>query len=171
MIADRTNSTQFMDEPEAQLSPPRFDENASANAQPVQPIPASRVAAWRQHAGSVWRAIGKRSRTLAVVVIAGLATGTLGGMAWVQHRQATSGSPAMNESVSELPGAASQDEQPGAPVIGGPDVQSTGSMITGPTTRIRKSRTRARSGRSPQPSISAGVRDRASRAYRVAVIR
>jgi hypothetical protein len=160
MIDERTDSTHFLNEPEPQLSSPQFDENASANAQPVQPIPASRVAAWRQHASSVWQAIAKRSRAFALVVIAGLATGTLGGMAWVQHSQ-TSESPAVNQSVSELPGAASKEEQPGAPVIGGSDLQSTGSMITGPTTGGRKSRMRGRSGRGTQ----------ATRAYRVAVIR
>jgi hypothetical protein len=158
MIADRTNSTHFINEPEPQLPPPQFDANASANAQPVQPIRWARVAAWSEYARSLGRAIAKRSRTLAVVVIAGLATGTLGGMAWVQHSQVANESPAMNESVSELPGAASQDEQPGAAVIGGSDLQRTGSMIAGPTTRIRRSRTRGRSSRAP-------------RAYRVAVIR
>jgi hypothetical protein len=158
MIADRTDSAHFINEPEPQLSPPQFDEIASANAQPVQPIRWARVSAWSNYACSLWRASAKRSRTLAAVVILGLATGTLGGMAWVRHSQATTESPAMNESVSELPGAASQEEQPAAAVIGGSDLQSTGSMTAGPTTQIHRSRTRGRSSRVP-------------RAYRVAVIR
>ncbi|MDQ2977499.1 MAG: hypothetical protein M3R69_19065 [Acidobacteriota bacterium] len=157
MIADRTDSTHFVNQPEPQLSPPHFDETASANAQPVQPIRRARVAAWSQYASSLYGAAAKRSRTLALVVIAGLATGTLSGMAW-HHSQVTSESSALNESVSESPGAASQDEQPAAAVIGGSDLQSTGSMIAGPTTRIHRSRTRGRSSQAP-------------RAYRVAVIR
>jgi hypothetical protein len=158
MIADRTNSTHFMNEPEPQLSPPRFDETAAANAQPVQRIRSARVDSWREYPSSLWRAVAKRSRTFTLVVIAGLATGTLGGMAWVRHNQVTTELPAMNESVSELPGVASQNEQPAAPVIGGSDFQGTGSVITGPTTTIRKSRKRVRFSRTP-------------RAYRVAVIR
>ena len=158
MIADRTNSTHFMNEPEPQLSSPLFDETATANAQPVQPIRWARVDAWSEYPRSLWRAIAKRSRAFAVVVIAGLATGTLGGMAWVQHSQVTSESPAMGESVSELPGVASQNEQPAAPVIGGSYLQSNGSLITGPTPAIRKSRKPVRLSRAP-------------RAYRVAVIR
>jgi hypothetical protein len=157
MVADRTDSTHFMNRPDQQLSPPQFDEIASANAQPVQPIRPARVAAWSEYASSLYRAIAKRSRTLAVVVIAGLATGTLSGMAW-HHSQVTSESPAMNESVSELPGSASQDEQTATAAIGGSDLHSTGSMINGPTTRIHRSRTRGRLNPAP-------------RAYRVAVIR
>src|SRR6266851_10506176 len=102
MIHDRNDSTHVVDEPKLDLPPPRFDEMAVANAQPVQPIRTSRVSAFHDRVAYLRRAVTSRSRALALVVIAGLATGTLVGMAWVKEPQAAAVSPSATHSVSEL---------------------------------------------------------------------
>ena len=157
MIDDRNDSTHLVDEPKLNLPPPRFDERTAANAQPVQPIRTSRVSAFYNRAASLRRAVTSRSRALALVVIAGLATGTLVGMAWVKEPEATAVSPAATHSVSELAPADplndSQNQEPRAEGFGVTDWQSASSA-----TGIRKGRSRARSSR-------------AVRAYRVAVLR
>jgi hypothetical protein len=156
MNNDSNGSTQAVDEPEFNLPAPRFDERATAKAQPVQPISPSRVSSWRNTIGSMRRAISDSSKALALVVVAGLVTGTLGGMAWVKERQVTD-PPSVNESVSELAASDSQidsrNEEPRAAVFGVTNLQSPKL-----TTRIRKSRLRVRSSRVPH-------------AYRVAVLR
>lgn len=157
MNNDSNGSTQAVDEPEFNLPPPRFDERATAKAQPVQPISPSRVSAWRNTVDSMRRAISDSSRALALVVFAGLVTGTLGGMAWVKQQQTTDIVPSVNESVSELAPPESQkdsqNEEPRAAVFGVTDLRSPKLA-----TRIRKGRSRVRSSRVP-------------RAYRVAVLR
>jgi hypothetical protein len=153
MVGDRNDSTHVIDEPGLNLPPPRFDEKATANAQPVQPIPAGRVSTWLENVSSLRRGIIGRGKALVLVVIAGLVTGTLGGMTLVKE-QVTDVSPAASESVSGLAPVDSQNEEPRAEVFGVTDLQSLGP--TG--TRIRKSHSRARSSRAP-------------RAYRVAVLR
>jgi len=154
MTNDRNDSTHVIDEPEFNLPPPRFDDRATANAQLVQPIPTSRVSALIQAVSSVRRAITGSSKALALVVIAGLVTGTLGGMAWVKHRQVTDVSLPVNESLFDVTPADSQNEEPRAEVFGVRDLQSASPTAT----RIRKGRSRVRSSRAP-------------RAYRVAVLR
>ena len=105
------------------------------------------------------QAVASGSRARGLVVIAGLATGTLVGMAWVKTPQATAEAPAMNHSVTELTPTSQLSDSQNQPVAdafavtGLPGLQraSTGAGI-------RKSRSRARP-------------NRASRAYRVAVLR
>jgi hypothetical protein len=157
MIDERDDSTHDIDEPDLNLPPPRFDERATAKAQPVQPIPADRVSAWRKGVAYFNRAFTSSSRALVLVVIAGLMTGTLGGMVWVKERQVTDVSLPANESVSELAPAdtpnASQKDEPRAEVFGVTNLQDGN-----PARQIRKGRSRTKSSRGP-------------RAYRVAVIR
>jgi hypothetical protein len=157
MIDDRNDSTHLVDEPKLNLPPPHFDERATANAQPVEPIRASRVSALYNRADSLRRAVTSRSRALALVVIAGLATGTLVGMALVKEPQVTAESPSANHSVSELAPADplndSQNQQPGAEAIG-----VTGLERASAGTGIRRNRSKARSSRG-------------ARAYRVAILR
>lgn len=157
MIDDRNDSTHLIDEPEGNLAPPHFDERATANAQPVQPIRTSRVSGFPNLAASLRRAVTSSSRALALVVIAGLVTGTLVGMAWVKQPHATAESPSSNHSVSELAPADplndSQNQEPSAEGLGVTGLQSA-SAGTG----IRRVRSRARSSRG-------------SRAYRVGVLR
>jgi len=157
MIDDRNDSTHLIDEPEGSLPPPHFDERATANAQPVQPIRTSRVSGFPNLAASLRRAVTSSSRALVLVVIAGLATGTLVGMAWVKEPQATAESHSANHSVSELapadPLSDSQNQQPGAEAIGVAGLERA-SAGTG----IRRSRSRAKP-------------NRGGRAYRVAILR
>ena len=71
MIDDRSDSTHIVDNPEVNLPPPRFDERAAANAQPVKPIRTSRISAL---AASLRHVVTNGSRAFVLVVIAGLAT-------------------------------------------------------------------------------------------------
>ncbi len=157
MIDERDEYTHSIDEPESRLQPPRFDERATAKARPVQPLPTDHVSPW--HKGVVYfqRAFNSSSRALVLVVIAGLVTGTLGGMAWVKEHPVTEVSSTANESVSELAPADSpkdsQNEEPRAEVFGVTDLQDAS-----PARQIRKGRSRPKTSR-------------AQRAYRVAVIR
>jgi hypothetical protein len=153
MTTERTDSTRFIAEPEPKLLSPRFDETAAANAQPVQPIPVSRGTVLTGRFASILPSIIGRSRMLAVVVIAGLIIGTLGGLWWVNDRNEPIGLAAESESLSTLPVDADQGGEPDAAVIGRTDPASAQSTLN----RVRKSRKRARSGRAP-------------RAYRVAVL-
>jgi hypothetical protein len=156
MIHERDDSTRDIAS-ELNLSPPRFDERATARARPVQPIPADRASVWYKRVVSLRRAVTSSSRALVLVVIAGLVTGTLGGIAWVKEPQVTEVSLPANEPVSKLAPADSppdsQHEEPRAEVFGVTDLQ-----VATPARQMRKGRSRTR---------SSAVR----RAYRVAVIR
>jgi hypothetical protein len=153
MIDDGNDSTSLIDEPEIKLPPPRFDESATAHAQPVQPLRVSRASAFNDRVASLGRALTSGSRALVLVVIAGLATGTLGGMAWVEERRVTDVPPATNE-LSEVAQENPRNEEPRAEVSGITDLESIRPM----TSQTRKGRWRTRSNRAP-------------RAYRVAVLR
>jgi len=157
MFDDRNDSTHLIDEPEFNLAPPHFDERATANARPVKPIPTSRGSGLYNRAAALRRALTSSSRALALVVIAGLATGTLVGMAWVKEPQVTAVSPSASESASESAPTnllnGSPNSEPRAETVGVAGLQSAS-----PATGIRRGRSRARS-------------TRATRAYRVAVLR
>jgi len=154
MIDDRNDSTHLIDEPEGNLLPPRFDEKAAANAQPVKPIRMSRISVL---AASLRQAVTSRSRALALVVIAGLATGALAGMALVKEPQVSAESPTGNHSVSELaPADPLNDSQNQEPRAGG--FGDTGLQSASAGTGIRRSRSRLRSSRG-------------ARAHRVAILR
>jgi len=150
-MTDSNDSTGSIDEPEFKLPPPRFDESAASNAQPVQPIQVNRASALYDRVAPLGRALTSGSRALVLVVIAGLVTGTLGGIAWVDERQLTD----VPETTNELSDAARenpQNEELHAEVSGVADLQSTGLM----TSQSRKGRSRVRPNR--------------TRAYRVAVL-
>ena len=134
-------------ENESILSSPRFDETTAASAQPVERLPKRGDGAWAAWIENI------RSRALVLVIIAGLATGALGGMWWARESSSTELRPA-NESVSGLPEAARENEELTLPISGAAAWQSSVSN----TTRFRRNRSRARSSGAP-------------RAYRVAVIR
>jgi len=154
MIDDQNDSTHLIDEPESNLPPPNFDERAAANAQPVKPIRTSRISAL---VGSLRQAVTSGSRALVLVVIAGLATGTLVGMALVKEPQVTAESPWANHSVPELapadPRNDSQNQEPRAEGLAIAGLQNA-SVGTG----TRRVRSRARP-------------NRGGRAYRVAILR
>ena len=157
MIDDRDGSTNDIDEPALNLSPPCFDEEASANARPVQPIPASRFSALRDRATSLRRAVRTKFSAYALVVIGGLMTGALGGMAWVKVGQVTELSPVASESVSEAaPSSNLFPDEPVAEVVGVQGMRIIPENI--PENRIRR------------VSPRFGSR-RAARAYLVDVLR
>lgn len=153
MIDEANDSTRLIDEPEFNVPPPRFDDSAAANAQPVEPIRASRAPAIYDRAAYIGRAMTSGWRALVLVVIAGLATGTLVGMAWAEDRGVADVPPATYE-MSEVAQENLQNEEPRAEVSGVTDLQSIRPM----TSQMRKGRSRLRSGGAP-------------RAYRVAVLR
>lgn len=153
MIDEGNDSAGLTDQPDFNLSPPRFDESATAKAQPVQPIQVRRASAFHDRVASLGRALTSGSRALVLVVIAGLAAGTLGGMAWVEEGRVTDVPPTANE-LSEVAQENPQHEGPRAEVSGITDLQNAVLM----TSQSRKGRSRTRSNRAP-------------RAYRVAVLR
>jgi hypothetical protein len=153
MIDARNDSTHIVDKPESNLPPPHFDERATANAQPVEPIRTSTISAL---ATAFRQTVASGSRALVLVVIVGLATGTLLGMAWVKAPPATSESPSMNHSVSELTPTDQLSDSQNQPVADAFRVTDLQRASAG--TGIRKSGSRAR------PT-------RGGRAYRVAILR
>lgn len=153
-MIDTNDSRNPIDPAEFILPPPRFDERAAANAQAVQPIPTERSSSAVNRISSLGRALTTGSRALVIVVIAGLAAGTLGGMAWVKDGQVTEGPPTRNESASEIGSANGQNEQVRGVVFGVATLQSTGTI----NDQNRKVRSRMKSSRAP-------------RAYRVATLR
>jgi len=154
MINDRDHATNLIDEPEFNLSTPRFDERATANAQPVQPIPRDRVSAFHPFVTSIRLGITRRSRALVLVVMAGLVTGALLGMAWVNEPSLTVSSPPSQQAVSEVAPINSPNEEPRADVLGVTNFQNANPA----TVAIPRARLRVRS-------------NRGNRAYRVAVLR
>lgn len=147
---------------EGSLPPPRFDGQATARAQPVEPIhfDAERVhksmfARWLQWLPSLTGHIGSQSRALAVVVIIGLITGALGGVLLVNGAR-TSEPPVAETPIdagSEISASEARQLDAFAAEFGGAGVQTTIPAVT----RSRRSRGRARLNR--------------PRAYRVAIIR
>ena len=80
MVDENRNPTAL--ETQSELSTPRFDEHASAKARPVKPIPKSRATIFFEKAGQLFT---DSSRSLALIVALGLATGALVGMALVKE--------------------------------------------------------------------------------------
>jgi hypothetical protein len=71
---------------QSELSTPRFDEHASAKAQPVTPIPKSRITILFERAEQLFT---HSSRSVAMIVALGVATGALVGMALVKEPQSS----------------------------------------------------------------------------------
>ena len=145
MIGNRNGSTEEIHELEPNLPSPRFDDEATAHALPVQPIPERRVSALLYRMQSFRRAAVTRFSALTLVVIAGLLTGSLGGVALVKVAQATDTSSVATEAVSEVaPSSNLFPQQPDAEVVG---VQE---MRIIPENRIRRNSSRIRPGRMPR---------------------
>lgn len=137
--------------PEVLLPPPRFDESATAKAQPVEPIRRSRLSSWLGKGSSV-RGMITKSRALALMVIAGLATGTLGGIALVKHSER------IDQATSRELVSSSSIEDPEFRGFATAETGAHGFLATGAVGGRRRIRARARTGG-------------AQRAYRVAIIR
>lgn len=152
-MTDNDTNMHGVDE-ETDLPPPRFDDSANASAQPVQPIPRTGIVAWMRSLNSGRNRIAGHLPALALVVMSGLAIGTIGGMALVKERRPYVEPPAANDSVSELTVPAAKTEDLDTAEVGATGFQSSDSNTTGP----RKVGSRARTNGE-------------LRAYRVAVIR
>lgn len=145
MIDAQDSSIPHNDETEPDLSLPRFDGEANAHAQPVQPIPLSRASVLRNCVGTIGCGIQTKFGALAIVVIAGLMTGTLSGMALVKMGQKTD-MPATSESVSEVvPSSTFSAGELRGEVLGFRELPSAHAE-----TRISKIRTRPQSRREPR---------------------
>lgn len=144
MINDSDGYTYDINGPDLKLSPPRFDDEASANAQPVRPIPVSRVSAFRNRVASFRQAVVAKFGAFTLVVMGGLLTGTVGGMAWVKVAQVTNKPPFTSESISEVAPSSNLFTEPVAEVAG---VQEMPKL---PENRIRKEASRFRSSRAPR---------------------
>ena len=140
-MTDRQAATDGLE----QTSPPLFDDRASAEAQPVMPIPKSRMTLLRERIGGV---LNNGWRSFALVVILGLATGALAGMALVRATTAE----AQPAATGENSGSSEDTAQ-----LQNADVGAQGITADEPRV-VRQSRPRIRhaSGR--------------PRAYRVAVL-
>jgi hypothetical protein len=138
----------------------RFDEVASANAQPVQPIPTSRVSFWIQRAHDAREMLTARTKAVALVLIGGLAIGTLGGTMLVKQTSSPDATPTVQASTAETkaPPQASGDiaskDEPSAVEASAIALKSAGQT----SSRVRRHRKR--------PPIQHG-----QQAYRVDVIR
>lgn len=131
---------------QSDLPPPRFDAHAHLKAQPVTPIPKSRLTRLVERTGQLF---ATSSRSLALIVALGIATGTLIGMALVGQR-------------SSLPGS----EEQAAVLTDFDDTQSLQAAEIG-VYGIQASR----ANRRPTARRSRGQTDGRTRAYRFAVIR
>jgi hypothetical protein len=138
------------------LPPPIFDANASASAQPVEPIRRSAVSRWRDRLRSLSGGITGQSRMLAAVILIGLITGALAGVLLVNTARSKPASDLevhANEPVSEIPATEKQKLDAFA------DELATGTVQTVSPAGTRDRRPRAR------------VRSHRPRAYRVAILR
>lgn len=152
-MTDDNRNTTLVNEG-ADLLPPRFDQSASASAQPVQPIPRTELFDWLRNLNSRRRRSRAKLPALVLVVISGLALGTMGAIALVKERRPAVEPPPASQSVSELAVSLTSPEQLNTAEVGATGFQSNGSN----TTRPHKIRPRPRSNGAP-------------RAYRVSVIR
>jgi len=152
------NSTETDQTHQTSLPTPVFDANASASAQPVEPIRSrSRISNLRNTFRSVSSGINGQKRILWAVILIGLITGALAGM--LLANIARTGQPATlaavpaTEPPTEMPVTETRHLDAFAVELAGSDGQTALSTAT----RQRRPRGRVRSNR--------------PRAYRVAVIR
>lgn len=141
-MIDRQTPTDVVEE----TSPPLFDDRASAEAQPVMPIPKSRLTLLKERVADN---LNNGWRSFALVVILGLAIGTLAGIALVRATT-TETQPAATGARS---GSSDDMAQLQNADVGAQGVATEASPI------VREPRVRARAS-SARP-----------RAYRVAVLR
>ncbi len=138
------------------LPTPIFDANASATAQPVEPLRSSTTSGWRDKLRSLTGGVTGQSRVLAVVVLIGLITGALAGFLLVniqRTRPASDLEVHANEPVPEIPAAEKQKLDSFADELAVGEVQT----VSQAGTRNRRPKVRVRTNR--------------PRAYRVAIIR
>ena len=160
MIDDKNDSLNVNEEAELENPPPaHFDESASANAQPVQPIPTQGVAFWMHRTRGARQVLNTRTKRLALVLVAGLTMGALGGTMLVKERNETDAAPVVQAASEPDPAPDATTDAGTNDAIGAAQASATVSLgaLQAPS-RNRRHHTRLRIQRGPQ-------------AYRVAVIR
>jgi len=149
MVDGNRNMTNMtVPENQSELPTPRFDEHTSLQAQPVKPIPKSRITVFFERAGQLFAGI---SRSLALIVVLGIATGALLGMSLVGERR--SPLPGAEEQASILP-QVNDSLQMEAAEVGVYGIQTSRANIKRAASRRSRVQTNGR-----------------QRAYRFAVIR
>lgn len=153
-MVDKRNSTQNS---ENHLPKPIFDASASARARPVEPLQPNEAVdsgllrVWRNRFDTVTNFLGSQTRALAIVVVIGLITGSVGGVLLVNAARSNE-QPVMIESFSS-DSASSQNETERLDAFAS---KLTAATSTSPTIE-RKAKGRFKSNK--------------PRAYRVAIIR
>ena len=158
-MIDTRNTVKINEDEQFELPPPaRFDDDASANAQPVLPLPNGGVAQWAQHSRHAPRRPGGRVKSLALVVIAGLTIGVASGAMLASRHQAYVSTQAVQQSNVKSAGndESSDESSPARDMIGAEaSVMAMQSAVQ--PVRIRRHRSSLRQPGQP-------------RAYRVAVL-
>ena len=158
MMDDTKKSVELNQGEGESLPPAYFDEAATANAQPVQPIPTG-IHDWVQRAGKAAQSLNVRTKALALVLVGGLALGTLGGTLLINHAPSSSLAPPSEPApIAETTEASVADPQPGTDTATLDAVASAVRRADRAASGNRRGRTRAQV---PTPH----------RAYRVGVIR
>jgi hypothetical protein len=135
--------------------PARFDDSASANAQPVEPLPTSRIVVWKQRVSSARRMISGKTIVLTLVIIGGLAIGAVGGTMLVRQRASlTDSAPVIDAPTTET----TTDSQR-------PAHEPRAEVSTAELPNALQTNSRFRNRRTPRTT-----RRTQQRAYRVAVI-
>ena len=95
------DSNGYLDSSDTQLElpPPRFDEHASASAQPVEPIPAQPRAISARRSYPALATVQIKRKAFALLLLAGMAIGALGGTLLVKERRAGSETAAVPNTV------------------------------------------------------------------------
>jgi len=135
--------------------PPRFDAQASAAAQPVQPLTRSGPARWLQRAGDAHKTLAPPTKALLIVIIAGLVMGAAGGAMLAKRNDSATGAALIEESRIEaaVAGRALED----TPSAMSADASAMALAYPNQPERIRRDRSWRRRG--------------APRAYRFAIIK
>ncbi|HUS09099.1 MAG TPA: hypothetical protein VMZ30_01445 [Pyrinomonadaceae bacterium] len=160
MINDTRNFVSITDEAQVDLPPPRFDEDTSANAQPVQPLPIRGAARWMQRARDAHRKLGARWKSVALVALAGLIIGAASG-AMLSNRHPSSLLPTAVGEEAIVETATTEDsikEVPSTPEAIGIQGDAMAMHRETQPPRLRRHRPALQARRQP-------------RAYRVAVLK
>jgi hypothetical protein len=166
MIDDSNNSAESTDAEVTSPAPARFDDLASANAKPVLPIPTSGVGVWIQRAHDARQMLTGRTKALALVMVGGLAIGTLGGTILVREGGSSlDAAPVAKESTAVKASDAETTSQQATTNTGSNDETSAAQVSAMALQGVAKTSPRPRRRRVPPPV------QRGQRAYRVAVIR
>ncbi|HEY8184798.1 MAG TPA: hypothetical protein VIF64_01945 [Pyrinomonadaceae bacterium] len=112
-MIDDTNKSDDFNETEFDSPPPAFfDRAATANAQPVEPIPRRRIDVWIQRARNTRHLLNVRRKALALVLVGGLVFGVLGGTLLVKQASSSSAPPIEQQPIAESTAASDSVPDP-----------------------------------------------------------